>query len=292
MRCVGEACPNGHDSIQPNPTPNTGARPLKPKLDLATVVGIIAGVVLICSAIFMGSGLGVFFNVPSILIVVGGTIASTLINFPLAEVIRVIKVAPRAFSSSFDEPTRIMEKLVFLCAESKKKGFLGVEEELKNVDNQFLKNGFGMMIDGIEPEQVQATMRLQMMAMQERHKTGRKVFESMGTWAPAFGMIGTLIGLVQMLSGMDDPKTIGPQMAVALLTTFYGAVLANLIFLPMAGKLKRLTEIETTTNEIITEGIVGIQSGASPTNLEQRLKSFLESGRRDARLRPEPAATA
>jgi len=265
---------------------------LKPKLDLATVVGIFAGMVLIFSAIFMGGGMGVFFNIPSLLIVVGGTIASTLINFPLTEVIRVIKVAPRAFSSSFDEPTRIMEKLVFLCAESKKKGFLGVEEELKNVDNQFLKNGFGMMIDGVEPEQVQATLRLQMLAMQERHKTGRKVFESMGTWAPAFGMIGTLIGLVQMLSAMDDPKSIGPQMAVALLTTFYGAVMANMLFLPMAGKLKRLTEIETTTNEIITEGIVGIQSGASPTNLEQRLKSFLESGRRDERLRPEPAATA
>jgi chemotaxis protein MotA len=262
---------------------------LKPKLDLATVVGVIAGVFLLLAAIFMGGGMGVFFNVPSMLIVVGGTIAATLINFPLKEVMRVLKVAPRAFKSSFDEPKRIMEKLLFLCAESKKKGFLGLEEQLKNEPNKFLQSSFGMMIDGFPPEQVNQSLRLQTMAMQERHKTGRKVFESMGTWAPAFGMIGTLIGLVQMLSAMDDPKTIGPKMAVALLTTFYGAVLANLIFLPMAGKLKRLTEIESTTNGIIIEGISGIQTGTTPVNLETRLKGFLETGMQDEKLRRDPA---
>ena len=125
------------------------------------------------------------------------------------------------------------------------------------------------------------------MAIQERHKTGQKVMESMGTWAPAFGMIGPLIGLVQMMANMSDPKSIGPKMAVALLTTFYGAVMANLLFLPMAGKLKRLTTIELVTNSIITEGIKGIQTGAAPTILESKLKSFLETGRQQEKLAPK-----
>jgi chemotaxis protein MotA len=133
------------------------------------------------------------------------------------------------------------------------------------------------------------------MSIQERHKTGRKVFESMGQFAPAFGMIGTLIGLVQMMANMSDPGSIGPKMAVALLTTFYGAVLANVVFLPMAGKLKRLTEIELVTNQIITEGIVGIQTGSAPTVLEGKLKSFLETAKQQQRLntkatQAEPAA--
>jgi chemotaxis protein MotA len=130
------------------------------------------------------------------------------------------------------------------------------------------------------------------MAMQERHKTGRNIFEGMGTWAPAFGMIGTLIGLVQMMANMSDPSSIGPKMAVALLTTFYGAVMANVLFLPMAGKLKRLTEVELTTNKIIAEGITGILTGSSPMLLESRLKSFLESTRQEEKLEREPAGVA
>jgi chemotaxis protein MotA len=262
------------------------------KLDIATVVGIVSGLGLLFMAIFLGGGVGVFMNVPSMLIVIGGTAAATLINFPLREVIRVMKVAPKAFRSSFEEPTRIMEKLVTLCAEAKKQGFLGLEAHVEKIDNKFFKSGLNMVIDGVEPEQIRATLRLQTMAMQERHKTGRNVFEGMGQWAPAFGMIGTLIGLVQMMANMADPSAIGPQMAVALLTTFYGAVMANVLFLPMAGKLKRLTEVELATHKIITEGITGILTGSSPILLENRLKSFLETTRQDEKLKREPAGVA
>jgi chemotaxis protein MotA len=260
------------------------------KLDLATIVGVTAGLGLIVMAIFMGGGAGVFFNVPSLLIVVGGTIAATLINFPLREVMRVIKVTPRAFTSSYSEPVKIMEQLVHLCGEAKKGGVLGLESQAKQINNKFFQSAVGMVVDGLEPDQVTSTLRLQNMSIQERHKTGRKVFESMGMWAPAFGMIGTLIGLVQMLANMADPQSIGPKMAVALLTTFYGAVMANVLFLPMAGKLKRLTEIEVVTNQIITEGIVGIQKGAAPTILEGKLKSFLETARQEEKLAKKPAA--
>jgi len=134
-----------------------------------------------------------------------------------------------------------------------------------------------------------STLRLQNLTIRERHRTGRQVLEGAGTWAPAFGMIGTLIGLIQMMANMSDPSQIGPQMAVALLTTFYGAVLANLIFLPMAGKLKRLTEIEVITNSIIIEGVVGIQTGAAPTVLAGRLKSYLETTRQADSLKAETA---
>lgn len=262
------------------------------KLDIATVAGIIAGLGLIFIAIFLGGGAGVFINPPSMLIVIGGTAAATLINFPLREVIRVIKVTPKAFKSSFEEPTRIMETLLLLCAEAKKQGFLGLEAHADKIDNKFFKSGINMVIDGVEPEQIRATLRLQTMAMQERHKTGRSVFESMGQWAPAFGMIGTLIGLVQMMANMSDPSSIGPKMAVALLTTFYGAVMANVLFLPMAGKLKRLTEMETATNKIISEGITGILTGTSPMLLESRLKSFLETTRQSEKLEREKAGVA
>jgi chemotaxis protein MotA len=254
------------------------------KLDLATVVGVVAGLGLIIAAIFMGGGAGMFVNIPSMLIVIGGTIAATLINFPLHEVMRVIKVTPRAFFSSYSEPVTIMEQLVHLCGEAKKQGVLGLEAHAKNVDNKFFSSALNMVVDGLDADQVTSTLSLQNMAIQERHKTGQKVMESMGTWAPAFGMIGTLIGLVQMMANMSDPKSIGPKMAVALLTTFYGAVMANLLFLPMAGKLKRLTTIELVTNSIITEGIKGIQTGAAPTILESKLKSFLETGRQQEKL--------
>jgi chemotaxis protein MotA len=183
-----------------------------------------------------------------------------------------------------------MEQLVHLSGEAKKQGVLGLEEHGKKVTNEFFKTALDMVVDGMEPEQVRSTLRLHNMAIQERHKTGRKVFESMGQWAPAFGMIGTLIGLVQMMANMSSPETIGPKMAVALLTTFYGAVLSNLLFLPMAGKLKRLTEIEMTTNAIITEGISGILTGETPIVLEGRLKSFLETGKQKERLAKQPAA--
>jgi len=265
---------------------------MKSKLDLATVVGVVSGLGLLISAIMLGGGLGFFIDIPSMLIVIGGTIAATLINFPLHEVLRVIKVTPRAFSSSFAEPARIMKEIIMLSGEAKRNGVLGMEEEAKKLDNEFFKMALGMVIDGVEPPQVKSSMSLYNMAMQERHKTGRKVMEGMGTWAPAFGMIGTLIGLVQMMANMADPSQIGPKMAVALLTTFYGAVLANLFFLPMAGKLKRLTEIEVATNTIIIEGIAGIQTGEAPTILEGRLKSFLETARQHDTLIKKDAPVA
>jgi chemotaxis protein MotA len=260
------------------------------KLDLATVAGIVAGVGLLVGAILMGGSLGMFLDVPSMLIVIGGTAAATLINFPMFEVMGVIRVMPRAFRASYTEPTQIMKQIIHLCGEAKKQGVLGLETHAKNIDNRFFQTAVGMVVDGLDADHVTSTLKLQNLTIKERHKTGRAVLEGAGTWAPAFGMIGTLIGLVQMMANMADPSQIGPKMAIALLTTFYGAVLANLIFLPMAGKLKRLTEIEVVTNAIIIEGVVGIQKGAAPTVLEGRLKSYLETGRQSEKIKAEPAA--
>ncbi len=264
---------------------------MKEKIDFATVAGIIAGVGLLVGAIMMGGSLGMFINIPSILIVFGGTAAATLINFPMFEVVGVIRVLPRAFKASYTEPSTIMRQIIHLCGEAKKQGVLGLEAHTAKINNRFFQTAIGMVVDGLDPDHVTSTLRLQNMTIRERHKTGRMLLESAGTWAPAFGMIGTLIGLIQMMANMEDPSQIGPQMAIALLTTFYGAVLANLIFLPMAGKLKRLTEIEILTNSIIIEGVVGIQTGAAPTVLEGRLKSYLETTRQADKIKPDGKAS-
>lgn len=252
------------------------------------MAGIVAGLVLIATAIFMGGGVGMFINPPSMLIVIGGTLAATMVNFPLKEVVGVSKVAVQAFSTSEERPTAMIDQLIKLTATAKKDGMLALEEAANEVQNPLLKTGLGYITDGLTIEEVDNGLRLQMIAIHGRHKVGQDVFKAMGKWSPAFGMIGTLIGLVQMLASMEDPASIGPKMAVALLTTFYGALLSNLVFLPIAGKLARRSEIELVTGRLILEGLNGIQSGFSPMLMEGRLKAFLQTERQNTVGASEP----
>ena len=244
-------------------------------MDLATVVGIFAGVFLIAFAITKGGGLEIFIHVPSMLIVGGGTLAATLVHFPLGEVLKVLKVVQKAFLHKSPEPHETIATVVEMARKVRREGVLALESQIEEIQDPFLKRGVQLIVDGTEPELIQEVLSNEITALEERHRRGQQIFSSMGTYAPAFGMIGTLIGLIQMLRTLEDPTKIGIGMATALITTFYGALLANLLFLPIAGKLKTRSEQEVLTKEMILAGLLAIQSGDTPRIVQDKMTAFL-----------------
>jgi len=223
----------------------------------------------------MGGGLGAFINAPSIMIVCGGTMGAVLINYPISDVLGVIKVAKNAFFSEKVKTEKITEMLIEMSKVSRREGILGLEKTVKDIKDPFFVKGMTLMIDGIEPAKLSELLDTEVEYIEERHRLGAEIFMTMGNFAPAMGMIGTLIGLVKMLMQMDDPSSIGPSMAVALITTFYGVILANLIFIPISGKLKTRSAQELATKQLIMSGVLSVQSGDNPRMLEQKLHSFL-----------------
>ncbi len=247
-------------------------------MDLGTIVGLLLGIILLVGSIMVGGSIGIFINIPSILIVVGGTIASSFISFSLAEVIGSFKIAMNAFFYKLEPPEEIIKELVTLANIARREGLLKLEKQ--PVKNPFLKKAIMYCVDGHEADFIEEVLTKEVALTAERHEIGQNLFKTMGELAPAFGMIGTLIGLVQMLSSMDDPKSIGPAMAVALLTTLYGAVLANLIFNPIANKLALRSQEEELNYRLIIEGVLGLQKGLNPRILEEVLKTFLPPKKR------------
>lgn len=244
-------------------------------MDIATIVGIVTGVFLIFLAIFQGAGLAAYIDVNSMLITVGGTFAATLINFPLSEVLGVFSVVKNSFFHKEKSIAEEISNIVQLAEQARREGILALESQLETIDDDFLKGGLRLAVDGSEADTIREILELELNYLEGRHKNGQGILEAMGTFAPAFGMIGTLIGLVAMLMKMDDPSAIGPGMAVALITTFYGAFMANLIFLPLAGKLKVRSGQEIQIKEMIIEGVISIQAGENPRMIEQKLRAFL-----------------
>ena len=245
-------------------------------MDIATILGVVVGIALIGWSLQMGSGIGMFIDIPSIMIVGGGTLASTLINFPLKQVLSVLKVIQKLVKAKEDDPLELIKQFIQLAVVVRKDGHLALENQAESVVHPFLKKGLMLVADGIDAEVLSDILSLQNLAVSQRHKIGQEILKAIGKWAPAFGMIGTLIGLVQMLENMSDPKTLGPAMAVALLTTLYGALIANLFALPMAAKLKQRTDQEILANLVIIEGLKGLQMGLNPRLLEEKLKAFLD----------------
>jgi len=244
-------------------------------MDIATVLGILSATGLVLGAIFMGSGLNVFINIPSLCIVVGGTIGVTLVAYPLKDFLSVIKVVQKAIFTKNISATELISKFTDFANKTRKEGILALESEIKELSDEFFKKGVQLSIDGLEPQQIQNILDTEIEFVRDRHKLGADLFTSMGTFAPAMGMIGTLIGLVQMLQSMDDPSTIGPAMAVALLTTFYGSLMANICCMPIAGKLKTRSKEEMLTKEMTIQGILSLSNGDNPRILEQKLLAFL-----------------
>jgi chemotaxis protein MotA len=244
-------------------------------VDITTVIGIATGGTLLFMAIFQGGGVGIFINIPSLMITAGGTIAATLINYPMGDIVRVLKVVRNAFLHTKASPEKTIKTLVSFAEKARREGLLALEKDLETVDEPFMKGGLELAIDGLDPDLVTSMLRMELNFLTERHRRGQGMFRAMGKFAPAFGMLGTLIGLIQMLRSIEDPSSIGPGMAVALITTFYGTLIANLICLPLAGKLETISEHEVMVKELVVEGIRSIQSGDSPRVVDRKLKSFL-----------------
>lgn len=246
-------------------------------MDIATIVGVISAFGLVVGAILMGGGLNLFISIPSFIIVVGGTLGATLINYPLRDVLGVFSVAKNAIFSTNTSIDELIERFMVYANKSRKEGILALESEIKTVKDVFLKKGVQLSIDGLEPQDINDILDTEIEFIRSRHQLGAEIFSTMGAFAPALGMIGTLIGLVQMLQNMDDPSTIGPAMALALLTTFYGSIMANIVCLPLAGKLKTRSKEEMLTKEMTVQGIMSLSNGDNPRILEQKLKAYMPS---------------
>ena len=242
-------------------------------MDIATIVGFIAAVT--CLMVGIGSNLPSMIDPPSMIIVVGGTLAATLIANPLQEVIGLIGVIKCAILVNVPMPTEIIERIVGFAETARREGILSLEAAIEEGDDPFLSTGVRLAVDGTEPDLIMDILETELQFVEERHKEGQEIIANMGNAAPAFGMIGTLIGLVIMLKNMDDPAAIGPGMAIALLTTMYGAILANIIFGPISAKLKRYSSKEVLAKRMIIEGIMSIQSGDNPRIVEHKLSVFL-----------------
>ncbi|MCD6507815.1 motility protein A [Candidatus Poribacteria bacterium] len=244
-------------------------------MDISTVLGIVAGVGCVLVAILLGGDIFGFINIPSLMIVAGGTIAATLINYPLPKVLSVFGVLKNAFFAKERSPVELINLIVQLADKARREGLINLENSLQDVDEDFLKRGLQLAADGVDPRILRNIMETELDYQSERHEFGQDLFNAMAKYSPAFGMIGTLIGLIQMLRNLDDPTTIGPSMAVALITTFYGALFANLIFIPIAGKLKARSDEEMLYRQIILEGVLLIQAGDNPRMIAENLKVFL-----------------
>ncbi|MBU2621884.1 MAG: MotA/TolQ/ExbB proton channel family protein [Proteobacteria bacterium] len=244
-------------------------------MDIATVAGIISAFGLVLVAIFMGGGLAMFVDVPSMMIVGGGTLGATMVNYPLKDILGVFKVVKNAFFTSNIPSKELIKMFVNFAKKSRKEGILVLDSEVKNIKEDFLKKALGLAIDGIEPKEISNILETEIDFIKSRHSLGAEIFTTMGSFGPAMGMIGTLIGLVQMLQSMDDPSKIGPSMAVALITTFYGTLLANIICLPIAGKLRTRSKEEMLSKEMIIQGIISLSNGENHRILEQKLKAFV-----------------
>ncbi len=249
-------------------------------MDLATIIGIVLGFGLIIGTIVMGGSINAFINIPGLTIVVGGTIAATLIMQRLGVVLGAIKVGIGVFFNRYRAPEELIQVIVRLANIARKEGMLFLDKEV--IDDPFLSKGIRLLVDGISEKDVVSILRTELMYLKQRHKRGQKIFKFMTATAPAMGMVGTLIGLVQMLMDLNDPSMIGPAMAVALLTTFYGAVIAFLITGPIASKLENRTAEEAERLELILAGILGIANGDNPRIIEQNLASFLDPKKRDS----------
>ncbi|WP_258359718.1 motility protein A [Moorella sulfitireducens (nom. illeg.)] len=245
------------------------------RIDFMTVVGIIAGIGLMGGALVMGGNPKLFWNVPSLMVTVGGSFAAVLINFSLQEVKNVFGTVKQAFTTKSMEPEELIELFGELARKARREGLLALEDDAGRLEDPFFRKGIQMMVDAMEPEMIRGILETDMAYMARRHEIGQSIFKTWGNLAPAFGLIGTLMGLVQMLARLDNPEALGPSMALALITTFYGAIMAYMIFIPLAGKLGLRSEQEMMLHQMMLEGIISIQSGVNPRILEERLRSFL-----------------
>ncbi len=245
-------------------------------MDIATLGGLVGGLALIAWGILAnGLGLGPYIDPPSIIIVIGGTFAAFFIAYPLPKALGIGGIYGKSFKNPVNDTATIIAKILELANTARREGLLALEEGAGDIEDAFLKKGVGLIVDGTDPELVKSILDTEMSFISERHSESRGMLDTLGALAPAFGMVGTLIGLVAMLQQLDDPSSIGPSMAVALLTTFYGSLMANMFFIPVSKKLEIRSNEELIIKEIMIEGLLSIQAGENPRIIEEKLKAFL-----------------
>ncbi len=244
-------------------------------MDISTVIGLILAIGLVLGSIMIGGGLGAFIDVPSLMITVGGSIAAVLINFPLKKAFSAFAVVKKCFLVRLPTPTEVIAQFREFATTARRDGLLALEGEMDKIEDSFLKRGLEQVVGGTSKEDLASALELEVGYIEQRHTSGKKIIDAVAAAAPAFGMIGTLIGLVQMLKTLDDPSQIGGGMAVALLTTLYGAVIANMFCIPLAGKLEVRSQEEVMIRELMITGLVSLVEGHAPRAVEERLMSFL-----------------
>ena len=252
-------------------------------MDISTIVGLVVGAVcMVFGIIQTGTSLMTFVDPGSILIVIGGTIAAMLISNPLPKFLESVKTAKHSFSNKEVDPTTVITKINELAYAARKEGLLALEEIAQNMDDLFLQKGIMLIVDGTDAELLRNILETEIAFIENRHKDHQKFWEGIAEMGPAWGMIGTLIGLIGMLGDLDDPTTIGPKMGVALITTLYGSIIANYIAGPIANKLKIKSAAEILHKQVMIEGLLSIQAGENPRVIEEKLKAFLSPASRNS----------
>ncbi|MCU0230510.1 MAG: MotA/TolQ/ExbB proton channel family protein [Acidobacteria bacterium] len=259
-------------------------------MDASTVIGLIVAVTLIGAAIALGDRPVQFIDVASLLIVLGGTLGVTFIKNPLGRVFSTFAVVRNAFTRTAPQPDDVIAELVELSRTARRESLLALER--REIADPFLARAVALAVDGYEPDTIRQMLETETAALAERHKYGQELLEGMAYSAPAFGMIGTLIGLVRMLSTLEEPAKIGPAMALAILTTLYGSLIAYLICLPLAEKLKNRSREEVAARRLVLEGILAIVEGDHPTSVRQKLTAHIPPAQRTGSARRRDTAAA
>jgi chemotaxis protein MotA len=252
-------------------------------MDIATLLGIIVGLAMVFVTVFHAEGLkgfAPFMNAEAFLVVLGGTFCALLVNYPLVQVFGLFKVLKKVMSNYTVDTQDIVTTFVRLAKKARTDGFLALEEDVKNTKDDFLKRGVQLVIDGADKEFTQNMMETELGFIRERHKVGQEIFNSLGTYAPAFGIIGTILGMIMMMSTLEDVAQVPRRMALCLSAAFFGLGSGYLIFLPMAGKLKRRSEEELLIKEIVIRGVLLLQTGVAPSLMESNLKAYLDPSTR------------
>ncbi|MEM6980262.1 MAG: MotA/TolQ/ExbB proton channel family protein [Planctomycetota bacterium] len=251
-------------------------------MDIASAVGLLLALGLILGSIFLGTApFSAFIDIPSGLVVIGGAFAAALICFPLASILKSPIIALKVFLNKSEDRLALIKSIVGLAETARRDGLLALESQIPNIENPLVKTGLQMAVDGSAPEIVEEVLRTEVTAMVARHREGKSIMDQLGRFAPAYGMIGTLMGLIMMLQDMSDPSGIGAGMAVALITTLYGAIVANVFFSPFAEKLGLISRNEQIGMEIAIRGVMAIQSGESPRAIDQKLQTYLPANQRE-----------
>ena len=245
-------------------------------MDIATVIGFILAVALIVGSMVMGKApLSAYWDAPSVMVVIGGSLAACLMCFPLKSMLTAPKIMMKVALNKPESLADLVKQLVELAETARRDGLLALENKIPEIRNTLVQMGIQMAVDGVSPEMVEEVLRTEVVSFANRHKEGKAIMDQLGRFAPAYGMIGTLMGLIMMLSDMSDPSGIGAGMAVALITTLYGAIAANVVFSPFAEKLGLLSKREQMAAEIAIRGVLAIQSGESPRAIDQKLQTFI-----------------